>query len=53
MITEHPGLQAVLGGSPSLWACYRFTEKLRANQPLLAACLDRVAESLQADSGHR
>jgi hypothetical protein len=47
LIAEHPGLQAVLGDSPSIWACYRFTEKLRANQPLLSACLDRVAESLQ------
>jgi hypothetical protein len=49
LIAEHPGLQAVLGDSPSLWACYRFTVKLRANQPLLSACLDRVAESLQAE----
>jgi hypothetical protein len=49
LIAEHPGLQAVLGDSPSVWACYRFTVKLRANQPLLAACLDRVAESLQAE----
>jgi hypothetical protein len=31
MIAEHPGLQAVLGGAPSCWACYRFCEKLRAN----------------------
>jgi hypothetical protein len=49
LIAEHPGLQAVLGDSPSVWACYRFTVKLRVNQPLLAACLDRVAKSLQAE----
>jgi Transposase DDE domain len=49
LIAEHPGLQAVLGDAPSVWACYRFTVKLRANQPLLSACLDRVAESLQAE----
>src|SRR6266545_7898007 len=49
LIAEHPGLQAVLGDSPSVWACYRFTVKLRANQPLLSACLDRVAASLQAE----
>jgi hypothetical protein len=30
-----------------VWACYRFTVKLRANQPLLATCLDRVAWSLR------
>src|SRR6266545_4214018 len=49
LIAEHPALQAVLGDSPSLSACYRFAVKLRANQPLLSACLDRVAESLQAE----
>jgi hypothetical protein len=49
LIEEHPGLRAVLGGSPSVWACYRFTVKLRTNSPLLSACLDRVAESLQAE----
>jgi hypothetical protein len=47
LIAEHPGLQDVLGGAPSVWACYRFTVKLRANQPALADCLDRVAESLR------
>lgn len=25
LIAEHPALQAALGGSPSLWACYRFS----------------------------
>jgi len=49
MIAEHPGLQAVLGGVPSVWACYRFCEKLRANQPALADCLDRVAASLRRE----
>ncbi len=49
LIAEHPGLQTALGGSPSLSSCYRFAVKLRANQPLLIACLDRVAESLQAE----
>jgi len=47
LIAEHPGLQAVLGGAPSVWACYRFTVKLRENQPALADCLDRIAESLR------
>jgi hypothetical protein len=49
MIEEHPGLQAVLGGSPSVWACYRFTVKLRENQPALADCLDAVTLALQAE----
>jgi hypothetical protein len=48
LIAEHPGLQAALGGSPSVWACYRFTVKLRANQPALADCLDSVSAALQA-----
>jgi len=48
LIAEHPGLQDALGGSPSVWACYRFTVKLRASAPLLSDCLDRVSASLQA-----
>ncbi len=47
LIAEHPGLQAVLGGFPSVWACYRFTVKLRENQPALADCLDAVTAALQ------
>ena len=31
-----------------MWACYRFTVKLRANQPALADCLDAVSAGLQA-----
>src|SRR3989442_13278427 len=38
LIQEHPGLQDVLGGCPSLWAMYRFGEKLRVNSPALNAC---------------
>jgi len=49
LIAEHPGLQAALGDAPSVWACYRFTVKLRENQPALADCLDRIAESLRAE----
>src|SRR4051794_11077228 len=48
LIAEHPGLQAVLGGSASCWACYRFATKLLANRPLLSACLDGCAERLRA-----
>jgi IS5 family transposase len=49
LIAEHPSLQAALGGCPSLWACYRFTTKLRENRPLLADCLDRISAALQAE----
>jgi hypothetical protein len=44
---EHEALRKVCGGAPSQWALYRFAVKLRANRPLLAACLDRVAASLE------
>src|SRR5439155_2920040 len=47
LIAEHPGLQDALGGSPSCWACYRFTVKLRENQPALADCLDTVTAALR------
>ena len=46
LIAERLGLQEVLGGSPSVWACYRFTVKLRENQPALADCLDAIAAAL-------
>jgi Transposase DDE domain len=49
LIAEHPGLQDALGGSPSCWACYRFATKLRANKPVIEACLDALAESLRAE----
>jgi hypothetical protein len=47
LIREHPGLQAALGGCPSLWACYRFQTKLRTNRPLLEATFDRIAAALR------
>jgi len=49
LIAEHPGLQDVLGGAPSCWACYRFTVKLRENQPALAICLDTILAALHAE----
>jgi len=49
LIAEHAGLQDALGGSPSEWACYRFTVKLREHKPLLDACLARVLASLSAE----
>src|SRR2546421_7703589 len=47
LIEDHPGLQTALGGTPSLWACYRFATKLRLYSDVLADCLDRIAASLQ------
>src|SRR6266508_2058944 len=47
LIAEHPGLQASLGGKPSMWAMYRFARKLRENHPALAECVDACAASLR------
>jgi hypothetical protein len=47
LIDEHPGLQAALGGSPSVWAMYRFSVKLRKNRPAIDACLDSLAAGLR------
>jgi hypothetical protein len=52
LIEDHPGLQSALGGCPSLWACYRFTTKLRQHSEVLADCLDRIAASLQTELPH-
>src|SRR4051794_21759715 len=49
LIADHAGLQATLGGCPSLSACYRFTVKLRTHAAPLADCLDRVTRALQAE----
>jgi hypothetical protein len=48
LIAEHPGLQQALGGTPSVWAMYRFAVKLRRNHPALNACVDACAASLRA-----
>jgi hypothetical protein len=47
LVAEHPGLQANLGATPSVWACYRFARKLRENHPVLADCIDSVAAALR------
>jgi Transposase DDE domain len=49
LIAEHPGLQKALGGSPSVWACYRFSTRLRANRPALQACIDAFAAALRIE----
>jgi hypothetical protein len=51
LIAEHPGLRATLGGSPSIWAMYRFARRLRENRPALEACLNACAASLRAEYG--
>jgi hypothetical protein len=51
LVREHEALHAAVAGSgdvPSVYACYRFTTKLRANGDMLDRCLDRVTASLHA-----
>lgn len=47
LVRDHAALRDVLGCAPSEWACYRFADKLRANAPALAGCLDRVLSALR------
>ena len=52
LVGEHTALQAAIGcedAVPSVYACYRFTAKLRRFKPLLDACLDRVTAALHAE----
>ncbi len=51
LVAEHWKLQRVLGceGSPpSVYAAYRFAEKLRANGEMVERCIDGVVEGLKA-----
>ncbi len=47
LVRGHERLQEVLGCSPSLDACYRFTAKLRKHEDRLAACTHAVLEALR------
>jgi hypothetical protein len=51
LVTEHPALRAAITGGtpmPSVYACYRFTAKLRLYGDMLDGCLDRVTAALHA-----
>ena len=49
LVSEHAGLQATLGCSPSVFACYRFATKLRTFDSLLQGCISRVLARLRAE----
>jgi hypothetical protein len=49
LIGEHAALQDALGDAPSVYACYRFTVKLREHKPILDATLARIVERLSAE----
>src|SRR5688500_15825192 len=42
LVREHLGLQDALGAVPSVYACYRFAEKLRKHPGALEACIAAV-----------
>jgi hypothetical protein len=46
LVAEHTGLQAALGCVPSVYACYRFTAKLRVHDTLLSDCIASVVGKL-------
>jgi hypothetical protein len=50
LIEEHEALQRVLGASPSVFAAYRFSVRLREHNDLLQACIGRVLARLRASS---
>jgi IS5 family transposase len=50
LVREHPALAAVIardGNVPSVYACYRFTAKLRNYAHLLDGCIARVLKELK------
>src|SRR5205085_4069057 len=48
LIAEHEALADAIGGTPSVYALYRFATKLRENRPALDACFQALAASLRA-----
>jgi IS5 family transposase len=54
LVREHAALRLACGCGdesevPSIYACYRFTAKLRRYDDLLAACIERVMTSLHGE----
>lgn len=50
LVAEHPALQAVLGATPSQWACYRFARMLRTRDAwTLDRCVRDVLDALHAE----
>ena len=50
LVREHPALAAVIapgGDVPSVYACYRFTAKLRAHTDMLEECIAGVLKELK------
>jgi transposase, IS5 family len=50
LVNEHAALRATLGCAPSVYACYRFTAKLREHSDTLDRCLADVLASLHDET---
>jgi hypothetical protein len=51
LVREHEALRRAIAGdgeTPSVYACYRFTARLRTYEDMLARCIDAVTASLHA-----
>lgn len=48
LVHEHEALQRALGAVPSVYAAYRFAEKLRKHGHLLDGCIERVLGRLRS-----
>ena len=50
LVRDHAALREVLGCAPSVYACYRFTVKLRENDDALTRCIDAVLAALHDET---
>ena len=48
LISDHPGLQAILGCTPSRFACYRFNRRLLRQPALVEECACSLIQTLKA-----
>jgi Transposase DDE domain len=49
LVRDHAGLREIVGNIPSVWACYRFTGKLRQFSEMVERCIGNVLGSLRAE----
>ena len=49
LVNDHVGLRNVLGDAPSVYACYRFTTKLRQFSEMVEQCIGDVLGALHAE----
>ncbi|MFN2502957.1 MAG: transposase [Acidimicrobiales bacterium] len=47
LVSDHAALVRAIGGTPSVYACYRFAAKLREHKTLLDTCIAQVLMALR------